>query len=110
MIYGNDKWLDRLNEMISEHLKQHQLGNEELDSPTEQNESQLDQRLHACSGLPKDQYGRLQQAKQYLEVGTYKTVEEVSAVVGYTSTNYFICQFEKAFGKAPQSIIDGANK
>jgi methylphosphotriester-DNA--protein-cysteine methyltransferase len=105
MMYGNNEWLDRLNEMINEHLKKSPANKQQQDSSVDK-DNHLDP---DCKNLSKDQYKLLLKTKRYMELGKYQRVEEASLAAGYHDVGDFTSQFEEVFGETPQVIIDDIN-
>ena len=100
-MYGDNNWLDQLNEMINEHLKEQQAQKKQLDSFANDSNSEL----NAAPTNPEAKQRQLLQAKNCMEAGTYKSVEEASLAAGYSNPDDFIDQFKKAFGKIPHEIL-----
>ena len=110
-MYNGNKWLDRVNIIISEHLHQNDFNNERLAAAVNVSERHLFRKVKAVTGMPPHKYirqYRLRQAKRLLENGTYKTVKDTSAAVGYINISYFISQFEKEYGKKPLAVLQEA--
>lgn len=104
-------WLNRLDQIIKENLTNSKLDNEKLAAAIEISERHLSRRVKAITGLSPQSYirqYRLQLAMEYLKNGTYKTVKETAAAIGYTNTSYFIKQFEKQFGHKPLRVLQEA--
>lgn len=105
--YG-DKWLNRFHQIIQENLAEGSLSNEFLATRIEISERHLFRRVKSLTGLTPQQYirqCRLQQAMDYLEAGTYRTVKATATAVGFTNASHFINRFEKEFGKKPFDIL-----
>lgn len=105
---SGNKWLARLDQIVRENSSDGGLDNASLAARMEISERHLFRRVKELTDLSPQQYvrqHRLHLARQYLENGTYKTVRETAAAVGYVSTSYFISQFEKEFGKRPLAVL-----
>ena len=110
-MHNGSKWLERINLIINEHLDQNSFNNRQLAKAIAVSERHLFRKVKLLTGLPPNQYirkYRLRQAKQYLEAGTYTTVKDTSAAVGYINISYFISQFEKEYGKKPLAVLQEA--
>ncbi|MCO6488234.1 MAG: AraC family transcriptional regulator [Phaeodactylibacter sp.] len=102
------RWLARLDLSIREGMTDGGLNNKTLASCLGISERHLIRRVKQLTGLSPQQYirqHRLQQAMEYLEQGTYRTVKETAAAVGYANAGYFISQFEHQFGKRPLDVL-----
>lgn len=101
-------WLARLRLIVQENAAQGGLNNRALAARLDLSERHLIRKVKQLTGLSPRQYirqYRLQQAREYLEQGAYRTVKETAEAVGYTSVSYFISQFEKEFGKRPMEVL-----
>jgi AraC-like DNA-binding protein len=108
---NGNKWLERVDNIINEHLHQNNFNNGQLAAAIHISERHLFRKVKAVTGLPPHKYVRqyrLRQAKHYLETGTYKTVKDTSAAVGYINISYFISQFEKEYGRKPLAVLQEA--
>jgi len=105
---GDEKWLKRLHEIITENIKDVTLNNERLAVELPISERQLFRKIKKITGYSPQKYlshYRLNIANEYLKKGTYKTVKETSFAVGFRNTSYFIRQFERKFGKKPLQVL-----
>lgn len=107
-VYNENRWLNRLDQIIDHHLGEPGFGNGQLAAVMKISERHLSRKVKALSGLPPRKYlrrYRLKQALELLESGSLKRVKDASEAVGYSNTSYFISQFEKEFGKKPLEVL-----
>lgn len=103
-----NRWLQRLQDLVRTTLSTGDLNNETLAKQLGISERHLFRRIKTLTGLSPQQYVRqfrLQSARQYLEKGTFRTVKETAEAVGYSNISYFISQFEKEFGRKPLEVL-----
>ncbi len=108
---NTNKWLARLDRIILEHISDVELDNKRLADDMGISERQLFRKIKAMTGKSPQKYlrqNRLEQARQYLEQGRYRTVKETAFAVGYVNASYFTRQFEAEFGTQPYQILKAA--
>ena len=68
----------------------------------------LRRRIGQVTGLSPVEFvrrERMEQARQHLETGTYKTIAEVARAVGIRSPGYFSRVYRDAFGHTPKDAL-----
>lgn len=104
----NQKWLEKLDEIIKDNMKNPnfilaQLANELMVSP-----AQLYRKIRGLTGISPKAYirkKRLLAAKDLLERGVFPTVAETAREVGYLHPNHFSISFERDFGRRPIAYL-----
>ncbi len=102
------QWLLRLEQVVSQNLRDGDLSNDKIAAAIEISERHLFRRVKQLTGMSPQKFirqYRLKRARQLLEEGHCTTVKDASAAVGYVNTSYFISQFERAFGKRPLEVL-----
>jgi AraC-like DNA-binding protein len=102
------KWLDRLHQLFMKQMAIGNLSNNTLALQMGTSERHFIRQMKAFTGYPPQQYlrrYRLRLAKEYLLSGKFRTVKETAAAVGFSTSSYFICQFEKEFGQKPLEVL-----
>ena len=105
---AENKWLTRLDQIVIEHIDDASLNNEIIATKIDISERHLFRRVKTLTGMSPNKYirkYRLELAKKYLEKGTFKTVKDTAAAVGFINISYFINQFEQEFGRKPLSVL-----
>ncbi|MCF8247048.1 MAG: helix-turn-helix domain-containing protein [Saprospiraceae bacterium] len=99
----DDRFLQKLQNTVMEHLDKADLGAEELSRAVHLSQSQLYRKMNALTGEPPNAFIRkirLHRAKEMLE-STELNISEIAYSVGFNDPNYFSRAFHKEFGKAP---------
>jgi len=108
---NTNQWLARLDRIISERISEVELDNKGLADDMGISERQLFRKVKALTGKSPQKYlrqNRLEQARQYLKQGEYRTVKEAAFAVGYVNASYFTRQFEQEFGAQPYQVLKAA--
>ncbi len=103
------EWLEVLENVCATHLADSRLKIDFAAAKMHLSERQFYRRLKQLTGLTPNQYLqeiRLQRAKDMLVEGTYATVKEVSAAVGFKDVRYFSELFERHFAAKPSEMRD----
>ncbi|MFC3199068.1 response regulator [Parapedobacter deserti] len=104
---ADERFLERLNEVIHDHLAETSFDVEHLADKMNMSRPTLYRKIKAISDLtPNDliNVARLKKAAQLLSVGNYK-IYEVSDMVGYSSQTHFGRNFQKQFGMSPSEYM-----
>ncbi len=104
---ADERFLDRLNEIILEHMAEVGFDVEHLADHMHMSRPTLYRKIKAISDLtPNDliNVARLKKAAQLLSEGQYK-IYEVSDQVGYSSQTHFGRNFQKQFGMSPSEYV-----
>lgn len=108
---AHDPWLARFDGHVMAELANPALDNQLLATRMRISERSLHRKLRSRSGMTPAQYVRqlrMRRAAQLLRAGSYFTVKETAAAVGYQSASYFIEQFRAAFGCTPMAVLQQA--
>jgi len=109
MIPGSsENWLNRINQTMENALYNPNMNNRKMARELNLSERDLFRKVKNSTGLSPQKYFRryrLRRAMSFLREGKYKTVKEVSKIIGYSNVSYFIVQFEKEFTKKPLQIL-----
>lgn len=106
---ADQKFLNRLNELILQHLDDEDFGVDQLGQEIGLSRTQLHRKLKAITGQsPGDciRQTRLLRALALLQARV-GTVAEVSYQVGFSSPNHFSTAFSKQFGYPPSAVAKG---
>ena len=106
-----DPWLERLAAHVQTELANPALDNQLLADRMRISARSLHRKLRERIGVSPAQYVRqlrLRHAAALLRAGSYFTVKETAAAVGYQSASYFIEQFRAAFGCTPMAVLQQA--
>lgn len=101
-------WLKRVNQLILENLSDFYLTNITLAEKLSISERQLYRIVKECTGSSPNVYIRqirLKAAYKFLQSGTYLTVKEVAAAVGFQKADYFTRLFKSEFGQTPLEVL-----
>jgi signal transduction histidine kinase/DNA-binding response OmpR family regulator/Flp pilus assembly protein TadD len=102
------KWLSELEELLKSEVANPDYNIEQLAAYFFISRSQLQRRLKKVTGLSPNKYFReikLQVARELLDSGDFRTVNEVATAVGFTSAHYFSTIYDKRFGKMPSKLL-----
>jgi signal transduction histidine kinase/DNA-binding response OmpR family regulator/ligand-binding sensor domain-containing protein len=106
---ADQKFLNRLNELILQHLDDEEFGVDQLGQEIGLSRTQLHRKLKAITGQsPGDciRQTRLLRALALLQARV-GTVAEVAYQVGFSSPNHFSTAFSKQFGYPPSAVGKG---
>ncbi len=101
-------WLAKLEAHARDGLGRQLLSVHWLASQVHLSKSQLLRRLRSVTGLTAQQYLtelRLQEARELLQAGRYRTIAEVAYAVGYKDAAAFSRSFRNYFGKSPSGFL-----
>lgn len=107
MIY-TEQWLLNVHEILETHFNDSNFCIDILANKLHINKRLLYRKMKKVTGLPPKKYirrYRLQKAKNLLESGQIRSVNDSAAFIGYSNVGYFITQFEKEFGKRPFQLL-----
>lgn len=99
----DEKFLEQLNEVIFENLKNPELDVEHLARHMNMSRPTLYRKIKGVSDLTPNELvniSRLKRGAELLEEGTYK-IFEISDMVGFASQHHFARIFSKQFGMSP---------
>lgn len=102
-----DKYLDKVNLKIEEHLDNSNFSVEQLCKELAIGRSQLYRKLQALTGKSIIEYinfYKLSLAMQLIKEGNY-TLKEISYKIGYNDNRYFSRSFKKEFGNPPSYYL-----
>ena len=102
----DDKFTQRLNELIETNMNNERFGVSELAGEMNMSRSNLHRRIKSVSGASVSQYlrkARLNKALELLRKNSF-TVSEVAFKVGFGSATYFSRCFRDYFGYAPGKV------
>lgn len=100
--------INRLNQIITKRLSEHNLTNEDIASEFKMSTSSLTRKVKTMTGQSPTQYirsYRLECAKQFISEGTFVTVNELSNAVGFSDAHYFSHKFKEYFDKTPLQML-----
>ncbi|MEM9824254.1 MAG: ATP-binding protein [Bacteroidota bacterium] len=101
-------WLERLESIALEKLKNNTLSVEQLAYDLATNRWTLNRRIKTLTGLSSSQYLqelRLNRARHLLEQQQCSSIKALAYEMGFKDTKYFSRQFKKRFGKLPSSYF-----
>lgn len=104
---ADERFLERLNELIHDHMNEASFDVEHLADKMNMSRPTLYRKIKAISDLtPNDliNVARLKKAALLLSEGTYK-IYEISEMVGYSSQTHFGRNFQKQFGMSPSEYM-----
>ncbi|MFK7933901.1 MAG: helix-turn-helix transcriptional regulator, partial [Saprospiraceae bacterium] len=102
-------WLEKLNELLVDNIKDPNLTNADLAEQLLMSERAFYRKVKEETGYSPNHYLRkirLQTARQLLLSGKFLQVQEVAHQVGFRKVSYFSQLFEKTFGKKPIEYLD----
>ncbi|MEX6691036.1 response regulator [Danxiaibacter flavus] len=105
---SDERFLDRVNQVIIEHLQDTELDVDRLAKYMNMSRPTFYRKINAISDLtPNDLINltRLKKAAELMSAG--HNVNEVSEIVGYSSPKIFSKNFEKQFGMMPSEYLRG---
>lgn len=105
---SDERFLDKVNQVIVEHLQDTELDVDRLAKYMNMSRPTFYRKINAISDLtPNDLINltRLKKAAELMSEG--HNVNEVSEIVGYSSPKIFSKNFEKQFGMMPSEYIRG---
>ncbi|PHN05471.1 hybrid sensor histidine kinase/response regulator transcription factor [Flavilitoribacter nigricans] len=97
-------WLEELETILRKEVSNPEFTFIQLESRLFISRSQLQRRIKKITGLTPNKYFReikLQVARELLESGQVRTVNEVAHAVGFDTTKYFSKIYEMRYGKRP---------
>jgi len=100
----DQQWLQKVQELTQSKLTDRSFNVALLAEELHMVERQVYRKMKKLTGLTPNKFiqeMRLRQARNYLESGTYKTVKEVAASVGFDTYQYFSKIYTQRFGKKP---------
>lgn len=99
-------FLNKINEIIKENLSDERFGVSELAEEAGMSRSNLLRRIKSISGVSASQYIREIRLEKAMEIlkDSDVNVSEVSYVVGFNSTSYFIKCFRDHYGYPPGEV------
>ena len=103
------EWLVKFEETVRKYIPDHELRMETLGEELAVSPRQLRRRLKKLTGLTPREYIleiRLQEARKFLEQGTYDSVKAVALTVGFKDVRYFSGKFRDRFGRLPSSFLE----
>ena len=103
MISRDERFLQRLQEIVEEHMSDRTFGVKSLSDKMKVSEPNLWKKVHRLTQMNPNQFirqQRLQKASQmlYHDVGT---VQEIAHAVGFNNKSYFAKCFQEQFGVPP---------
>ena len=103
MISRDERFLQRLQEIVEEHISDRTFGVKSLSEKMEISEPNLWRKVHRLTQMNPNEFirqQRLQKASQMLnhDVGT---VQEIAHAVGFNNVSYFAKRFQERFGMPP---------
>lgn len=104
---ADEEFLEQLNEVIFENLKNTELDVEHLARFMNMSRPTLYRKIKGVSDLSPNELiniSRLKKAAELLVEGKYK-IFEVSEMVGFTSQHHFARSFSKQFGMSPSEYV-----
>lgn len=102
----NAEFLEKLKELVLEHLSDTDFGVEQMAYETGLSISVLYRKLRSLTGMTVNEFTktiRMKRAVQLLESGSFN-VSEVALMVGFESSRYFGREFRKIYGIPPSEI------
>ncbi len=109
---ADEQFLERLNELIQEHITDQQLDVEKLAHMMCMSRPTLYRKIKAVSDMtPNDliNIARLKKAAALLQEGNYR-IYEIADMVGYHSQTHFGRNFQKQFGMSPSEYAARAKE
>lgn len=100
------RFLDRLRQVIQQHLQDEQVEVDWLADQANMSRSQLHRKLIALTGLSTTRFihsVRLEKAAELLRTGE-GNIAEIAYQVGYNSQSYFTKMFQEHFGHPPTAL------
>lgn len=104
----DQQWLQKVQELTQSRLTDRDFSVASLADELHMVERQVYRKMKKLTGLTPNKFiqeMRLRQARNYLESGTYKTVKEVAASVGFDTYQYFSKIYTQRFGKKPVDYL-----
>lgn len=98
------QWLEQLENILKGEVGNPSFTFNQLEAMLFISRSQLQRRLKKLTGLTPNKYFReikLQMARELLESGKVRTVNEVAGAVGFDTTKYFSKIYEERYGRRP---------
>jgi signal transduction histidine kinase/DNA-binding response OmpR family regulator len=98
------QWLEHLEDRLRTEVGNPNFTFAQLETSLFISRSQLQRRLKKLTGLSPNKYFReikLQVARELLESGSVRTVNEVANAVGFDTAKYFSKIYEKRYGRRP---------
>ena len=105
----DQEWLEMFERYVENNLANSALSVPELAHHFAMSESTLLRQLKRLTGLSPGQYVqavRLEVARRLLENGTFRSITQVAAQVGYGDVRSFSRSFRIRFGKLPSQVSD----
>lgn len=104
----DQQWLQKVQSLTESRLTDRDFNVAALADDLNMVERQVYRKMKKLTGLTPNKFiqeMRLRQARNYLESGTYKTVKEVAASVGFDTYQYFTKIYVQRFGKKPVDYL-----
>lgn len=98
------RWLEKLEGLLKKEVSNPDFTFDQLEDQLFISRSQLQRRIKKITGLTPNKYFReikLQMARELLESGRMRTVNEVAYAVGFDTTKYFSKIYAQRFGTRP---------
>lgn len=105
---SDEEFLETAVRIVRENLTEADFDIVSLARELAVSERGLRRRIGQITGLSPVEFvrrERMDQARQYLETGTYKTIAEVARAVGIASPGYFSRIYRDAYGHAPKDAL-----
>lgn len=105
---ADENFLERLHEVISDHIIDVDLDVEQLAEIMNMSRPTFYRKIKSISDLTPNELiniARLKKAAELLATGKYK-IFEIPELVGYTSTTHFGRNFQKQFGMSPTDYLN----
>lgn len=97
-------WLEKLEDLLKQEVHNPEFTFDHLEAQLFISRRQLQRRIKKLTGLTPNKYFReikLQVARELLESGRVRTVNEVAHAVGFETAKYFSRIYAERFGKRP---------
>jgi two-component system, cell cycle response regulator len=105
---SDERFLDKVNQVIVEHLQDTELDVDRLAKYMNMSRPTFYRKINAISDLTPNDLINLTRLKKAAELmGAGHNVNEVSEIVGYSSPKIFSKNFEKQFGMMPSEYMRG---
>ena len=108
----DEKFIEKLNSLILEHLQDQELDVERLAKYVNMSRPTFYRKIKAISNLTPNELINLTKLKKAAELlaGGSHGINVVSEIVGYSSVRIFVRNFEKQFAITPAEYIHSINK
>jgi AraC-like DNA-binding protein len=100
--------IERLKEIIEERLDDNTLTNKEIATYFKVSERTFTRRVKEATGESPNKFirdYRLNRAMDFIVLGEYVTVSELSNAVGFSRPDYFSHRFKENFKKRPLEVL-----